>query len=589
MNQSIIRALLSATLLLGNFFTGLALGWCAPQQSEETYEVHPDSVKKPGVPEGKIEGPFTWKSTIYPGTVRDYYLYVPQQYEPSRPACTFIVQDGINRAREWKLPTVMDNLIASGEMPVTIGIFVDHGIVPAPNENSQPRFNRSFEYDSLGDRYARFLLEELLPEVSRSYNLSTDPNDRSIGGASSGAICAFNAAWERPDEFRRVVSTIGTYVGLRGADEVSTLVRKTEPKPLRIFLQDGSTDLDIYAGSWWVANLQMLSALEYAGYDVHHVWGEGGHNGKHAAAIMPDALRWIWKDYPQPIQASNPSKARVNLLIPDHDWELVAEGYQFTEGPAVGINGEVYYVDVPNSKIYVARDNGYEVNVSVFVEDSQGASGLMLGPDRKLYACQSKSQRIVRYDTDGNEELIVDNSPCNDLVVYSGGIYYTDPGNKKIFHVSFDGVKKEVDQGLGFANGLILSADQSFLLVADSNAIHTYSYQIQPDGSLLHKQEYGYLHIPHGATKSSADGMTMDDQGRLYVATALGVQILDQLGRVNQILNKPQNAFLSNVCFGGADRDWLWVTCGDKVYRRKVAGKGVVSWESPTKPPRPGL
>ncbi|MFN7291220.1 MAG: SMP-30/gluconolactonase/LRE family protein [Pirellula sp.] len=564
-----------------------ALG--APQQKEEAYETHPDSIKKPNVPEGKVEGPFTWKSKIYPGTVRDYYLYIPSQYDPAKPACTFIVQDGINRAREWKLPVVMDNLIAQGEMPITIGIFVDHGVVPALSDAAQPRFNRSFEYDSLGDRYARFLLEEILPEVSRSYNLSTDPNDRSIGGASSGAICAFNAAWERPNEFRRVLSTIGTYVGLRGADEVATLVRKTEPKPLKIFLQDGSNDLDIYAGSWWIANLQLLSALQYAGYDVEHVWGEGGHNGKHGAAIMPDALRWLWKDHPKPIQASAPSNARVNLVIPDHDWELIAGGYQFTEGPAVGVAGEVYYVDVPTSKIYVARDNGYEVKVSTFVEDSQGASGLMLGPDKKLYAAQGKSQRIVRYDESGKEEVIVDNSPCNDLVVYSGGIYYTDPGNKKIFHVSFDGVKKEADSGLGFANGLILSADQSLLLVADSNAIHTYSYQIQPDGSLSHKQEYGYLHIPHGASKSSADGMTMDDQGRLYVATAMGIQILDQLGRVNQILNKPQNAFLSNVCFGGEDRDWMWVTCGDKVYRRKVAAKGVVSWEKPTKPPKPGL
>ena len=578
------------TVLVLCFLIGLSLpALAAPQQKEESYETHPDSIKKPNVPEGKIEGPFTWKSKIYPGTVRDYYLYIPNQYDPAKPACTFIVQDGINRAREWKLPVVMDNLIAQGEMPVTIGIFVDHGVVPALSDDAQPRFNRSFEYDSLGDRYARFLLEEILPEVSRTYNLSTDPNDRSIGGASSGASCAFNAAWERPNEFRRVLSTIGTYVGLRGADEVATLVRKTEPKPLKIFLQDGSNDLDIYAGSWWIANLELLSALQYAGYDVKHVWGEGGHNGKQGAAIMPDALRWLWKDHPKPIQASAPSNARVNLIIPDHDWELIAGGYQFTEGPAVGVAGEVYYVDVPTSKIYVARDNGYEVKVSTFVEDSQGASGLMLGPDKKLYAAQGKSQRIVRYDQLGKEEVIVDNSPCNDLVVYSGGIYYTDPGNKKIFHVSFDGVKKEVDSGLGFANGLILSADQSLLLVADSNAIHSYSYQIQPDGSLSHKQEYGYLHIPHGASRSSADGMTMDDQGRLYVATAMGIQILDQLGRVNQILNKPQNAFLSNVCFGGEDRDWMWVTCGDKVYRRKVAAKGVVSWEKPTKPPKPGL
>src|SRR5690606_23198593 len=144
-------------------------------------------------------------------------------------------------------------------------VFIEPGVVPAVTEGDQPRFNRSFEYDSMGDRYARFLLEEIVPEVKKKYNLSDDPNDRGIGGASSGAICAFNVAWERPDAFRRVLSTIGTYVGLRGANEFPVLVRKTEPKPIRVFLQDGNRDLNIYAGDWWVANQDMLSALQFAG------------------------------------------------------------------------------------------------------------------------------------------------------------------------------------------------------------------------------------------------------------------------------------------------------------------------------------
>src|SRR5690606_18553085 len=152
------------------------------------------------------------------------------------------------------------------------GIFIDHGKVPAEGADNYPRYNRSYEYDALGDRYARFLLEEILPEVKKSYNLSDKPDDRSIAGASSEAICAFNAAWERPDAFRRVLSTIGTYVGLRGGDEFATLVRKSEPKPLRVFLEDGNTDLNIYAGDWWVANQDMLSSLSWAGYEVEHIW-----------------------------------------------------------------------------------------------------------------------------------------------------------------------------------------------------------------------------------------------------------------------------------------------------------------------------
>ena len=556
---------------------------------DENYPEHPDSVVNPSVPQGKLLDPFVWKSSIYPGTERNVQLYIPSQYDPDKPACVFVVQDGIGRANEWRLPTVMDNLIAVGDMPVTIGIFIEPGVVPALNDNAQPRFNRSFEYDGLGDRYARFLEQEILPHVAKSYSLSSDPNDRAIGGASSGAICAFNVAWERPDLFRRVMSTIGTYVGLRGADELSTLVRKTEPKPLRIYLQDGDHDLNIYAGDWWVANLQMLSALEYAGYEVEHTWGKGGHNGKQGAAIMPDAMRWLWKDHPKPIEAHAPKQARVNVLIPGENWELVSQGHKFTEGPAQGPDGEMYFVDVSTSTIFVVREIEGKVDVQPFVKDSGGASGLMLGPDKKLYACQNSAKKIVRYSLDGKLEVLVDNAPCNDLVVYQSGIYYTDPANKKLFHVSLDGVRQEVDSGISYGNGLIVSPDQTLLHVADSDGRFTYSFQIQPDGKLAYKQEYGYLHTPDATSRSSADGMAMDSNGYLYVATTLGIQIIDQPGRVNQIISKPQSAFLSNIKFGGPKRNYLYATSSDKVYRRKINATGVASWEPPVKPPKPGL
>ncbi|MFK7821680.1 MAG: alpha/beta hydrolase, partial [Planctomycetaceae bacterium] len=180
-------------------FTPLILLFTAGAFAQETYPVHPDSVPQDGVPKGKVEGPFEFnESKIYPGTQRQYWGYVPAQYDKSKPACTMVVQDGLGRARGWKLPTVMDNLIHKKEMPVTIGIFIDHGKVISHLKDAQPRFNRSFEYDSVGDRYARFLTDEILPAVSEKWNLSDDPNDRSIAGASSGGICAFNVAWERP-------------------------------------------------------------------------------------------------------------------------------------------------------------------------------------------------------------------------------------------------------------------------------------------------------------------------------------------------------------------------------------------------------
>jgi len=355
-------------------------------QPQENYPPHPDSIEKEGVPKGEVKGPFKWESKIFPGTVRDYWLYVPKQYDASKPACVMIVQDGLGKANGWKIPTVLDNLIHEGAVPVQIGIFVSPGVVPAANEDAQPRFNRSFEYDGMGDRYARFLIEEILPAVKKEYNLSEDPNDYLIAGSSSGAIAAFTAAWERPDQFRRVFSSVGTFVGLRGGNEYPIMIRKHETKPIRVFLQDGANDLNIYGGSWFHSNQQMLSALEFAGYDVKHVWGEGGHNGKHSTAILPDGLRWLWHDYPKPIVAGTPPQRRTELLIPGEDWELVSEGHKFTEGPAVNDKGEVFFTDIPNGKIHKIAVDG---TVSVFKDNSPGVNGLMFGADGKLYACQN--------------------------------------------------------------------------------------------------------------------------------------------------------------------------------------------------------
>ncbi|SVD42174.1 uncharacterized protein METZ01_LOCUS395028, partial [marine metagenome] len=217
----------------------------------DDYKLGPDSIPQAGVPEGSIEKLFFNQSEIYPGTERDWWIYVPAQYDPAEPACLMVWQDGhsrVTRDGQWRVPVVFDNLIHRGEMPVTIGVFISPGLVPAPNENAEARYNRSFEYDSMGDRYARFLIEEMIPQVEAKYNVSKDPNDRAIAGASSGAIAAFGVAWNRPDAFRRVFSTIGTYVGLRGGNNYPTLIRKTVPKPLRVFLQDGSNDLNLYGG-----------------------------------------------------------------------------------------------------------------------------------------------------------------------------------------------------------------------------------------------------------------------------------------------------------------------------------------------------
>ncbi|HYW70759.1 MAG TPA: alpha/beta hydrolase-fold protein [Pyrinomonadaceae bacterium] len=282
-------------------------------QTTDNYEPGPDSKPQAGVPKGEVLKFTLDHSKIFPGTTRDYWLYVPAEYQPDKPACVYIQQDGLH----WEAPTVFDNLIHKKELPVIIAVFVNPGVVKAADGNSAlDRFNRSFEYDGLGDAYARFLLEELLPEVEtkktsdgRAIKLSHEGNDRAIGGASSGAIAAFTAAWERPNAFARVFSAIGTYVDLRGGLRYPSLIRKYEPKPIRIFLQDGSGDLNIYGGDWWMANQTMERALSYDGYEVNHVWGDGGHNGKHTTMIFPDAMRWLWKDWPKPVKgAAHPER-----------------------------------------------------------------------------------------------------------------------------------------------------------------------------------------------------------------------------------------------------------------------------------------
>jgi len=555
--------------------------------AQEEFPLGPDSLPREGVPRGRVEGPFVWDaSAVYPGTLRNYWIYVPAQYDPEKAAALLVVQDGLRRAEEWKLPTVLDNLIHAGEVPVTIGVFIDHGIVPAPREGAQPRFNRSFEYDSMGDRYARFLLEEILPAVEERYELSPDPNDRAIAGASSGGICAFTVAWERPDAFRRVLSTIGTYVGLRGGDEYPTLVRKTEPKPIRVFLEDGDRDLNIYAGDWWVANQDMLSALEYAGYDVNHSWGPGGrHSGAHAAQILPDALRWLWRDYPAPIEAGPGPELPSPLLQPGEVWALVSEGHVRTLGPAPAADGSVVFATGEGELHRVALGGG----VAPFATASAPVSDLSFGSDGALYACQPDPGRIVRYDAAGTEEILLPQAPCRDVLVLPSGGYYTDPEAGRVWHVSAEGAQRVVADGIGDVSGLVASTDQTLLGVGDASGRFVWSYQIQPDGSLLHGQTYGWVHRRDVASGSGIGGMAVDVQGHVYAATPLGVQVFDQLGRVNTILAKPGDCELADVAFGGPDLGELYATCGGALFRRKLGTSGVLSWQPPVEPPRPGL
>jgi enterochelin esterase-like enzyme len=264
----------------------------------EAYETHPDSREKPGVPKGTLKQMPSWESKIFAGTKRDWWVYVPAQYRAGNPAAVMVFQDGAGY-REY-VPTVFDNLIAQGDMPITVGVFIQPGVFDGG------RANRSFEYDTLSDQYARFLLEEILPEVEKSVKLRHDAASRAIAGASSGGICAFTVAWERPNEFSKVVSWIGSFTNIasgktvrEGGHNYEAMIRKTPKKPIRVFLQDGANDLDNANGNWPLANQTLARSLAYAKYDYRFEYGNGFHSNRHGRALLPDTLRWLWRDYPK--------------------------------------------------------------------------------------------------------------------------------------------------------------------------------------------------------------------------------------------------------------------------------------------------
>ncbi|WP_146461862.1 SMP-30/gluconolactonase/LRE family protein [Rubripirellula tenax] len=568
--------------------------------AQESYPVHPDTVAKDGVPRGVVTAHRFVDSTVYPGTERDYFVYVPAQYDKTKPAALMVFQDGakyVQEKGEYRIHHVFDNLIHSGEMPVTIAVCVNPGIVPG-GDGAQDRFNRSFEYDTVSDRYASFVIDELIPEVRKSYAITDDPNLRAIGGSSSGAIAAFGVAWHRSDQFRRVFSTVGTYVGLRGGNEYPTLVRKHEPKPLRIFLQDGSNDLNIYGGSWWHANQSMLASLQWAGYQVKNEWGDGGHNGKHGAAIFPDAMRWLWQDSDRPIESDVSNHPELkDRLIEGEPWKLISDGHKYTEGPAVAPNGDVYFIDGPRGEIWKIADG--TDHATKFVDDLPGVSALMFDGDGRLYCARNTALIVTRIDPDGGRTDLCSGVSCNDLVVLNHGIYFTGPTEQAVWYLPIDadgnprGDGKPIKAGTGPTkpNGLIVAPDRRFLMVVDAEGRYVWSYKIDPQtGELLHGQPYSYVHTPQDDMIGGADGVTMTKDGSLLVATKLGIQIIDPPGRVHLIVSRPSlSGKLSNCVLAGENMSTLYVTCGSKVFSRKTKLDGIAPWQPAVKPAKPNL
>jgi enterochelin esterase family protein len=278
-------------------------GWTQENTEESAYEHGPDSVRQPSVPQGKVTQHQWIESDVYPGTRRHYSVYVPAQYDGETPAALMVFQDGHayeGTGGDFRVPIVFDNLIAKGDMPVTIAVMVDpghRGELPETRGWRPRPENRSVEYDTVSGDYAEFLLSEILPEIEKNHRITDNPELRAICGMSSGGICAFSVAWHRPDSFRKVLSHIGSFVDIREGHDYPPMIRQEDKRPIRVFLQDGANDLDNRFGNWPLANQQMAKALAFRDYDHKFVFGTGAHNGKHGGAIFPDSLRWLWRGW----------------------------------------------------------------------------------------------------------------------------------------------------------------------------------------------------------------------------------------------------------------------------------------------------
>ncbi|MDR3792092.1 MAG: alpha/beta hydrolase-fold protein [Terracidiphilus sp.] len=577
----------------------------------EDYALGPDSQAHDGVPKGAVTK-FTLKpGNFYPGTPHNCALYIPAQYDATKPTPFIVFLDGSGALGDQvRAPIVFDNLIARHELPPMIGIFIDPGVLPAASDAVQNRYNRIFEYDSLSPRFAQFLVNELIPEVATHYNLSKNPDDRALYGVSTGAVGAFMAAWNRPDQFHRVLSFIGTYVAMKGADSLPALVRKTEPKPIRIFMQDGTNDHIVpaqpygtsFSGSWPMANQVMYEALDYSGYDVKLVMGTEGHNMKQGGAILPDALRWLWRGYPEPIAIHEPAamhqpgwdpRGKVfETIFIDKPWEQIAGNYSAAMSPTADKYGNVYFADLGANRIYKVTPDGI---ISVFKQPSGSATALSVGADERIYASQPLRQQIVSYGPSGDEKIVARNVAAFSLALtQKGTIYFTDQQHKTIGMIDPTGHARTVYDGgeIAMPSGIALSPDQSMLIVSDAIGRLAWSFQIAPDGSLENREPFYRLELPEDGWASEVKGVATDANGAAYFATPEGIQVCEASGRIIEILNAPMPGpdagTLTSIAFAGSSPTWLYAVQGTRLYRRPVKVTYAPAW-APVKPPKPLL
>ena len=497
-------------------------------------------------------------SQLYPGTQREVLIYVPQQYDGTQPACLLVCMDGIL----YDATTVMDNLIASGEMPVTIGVFVNPGVI-YDEDGEVVRYNRCKEFDSTDDTFSRFIENEVLTKVEgmttpsgKTVILSKDANDRAITGASSGGIAAFSVAWNRPDLYSRVYTTVGTFVAMRGGNNYSNIVRKTEPKPLRIYMQDGWYDVwNPIFGEWFEHNVLMESAFNFAGYEVFHKWDRGNHSIKYGTLAFPDAMRWLWKGYPARVQKgwSNNSMLQ-DILLENEDWREVTL-------PAA-VEGELFAAQ-DSSAVFASHACIYKVSVT--------------GELKQIGNLKS------------GERLLGEGLTAKGGILYKNGTKVADgllglkavqalADNKYIALCNAKSKGNVLVVNVG-CRALAIAPDYRFCVTGEENTHHLISTVIDKTGKMLYSEPFYYLHDLSNSTLTSSGSMAFDTAGNLYVATEMGVQVADHNGRVRAILSLPAGG-VKSLAFSGHH---LYVVCGNKLYVRKMKAEGHLPQNGPVK------
>ena len=467
--------------------------------------------------DGKIEN-----STIYPGTKRDFQVFVPKKYDGKTPACLVVGLDG----NLFGAITVIDNLITTGEMPVTIGIFLQPG-ASYNEDGTVARYNRSNEFDRTDARLATFLETEVIPLVEnmetpdgRKIILSPNPNDRAITGASSSGIAAFTVAWERPDMFARVYSSVGTFVAMRGGNEYPALVRKSEPRALRIFLQDGVNDTwNHIFGDWWEQNQLMASALNFAGYEFDYKWDRGTHSIYYGTRAYPDAMRWLWRGWPAPVKAGKSMNGMLkSLLVENENWKEVS----------IETAGNIC------DTLAILFDKTDMAKVAKYVKNPHRILPLHNGDkyisntDGEMFLLKNGSKKATKL------EILPTSGP--EIALYPNG---------------------------------------KILVATEKNSNWLISYMIAPDGTLHSGQQFYWLHNTDNHNHTPYGNIAFDTQGNLYIATPIGIQVCDQNGRVRAILPLPgAGRTVEAIAFLG---NKLYAKCGGKLFVRTFAHTG---WNS---------